>query len=422
MKFSGRILLSAALTLTSITGAFAQVDSLFRNGRGISPVRSAVLVRSLKIDSVLLRVNDSVPLVPASILKCITTASLMNRVSVDDRYETKVYLTGMVSDSTLNGNVVVEGVGDPTVDSRHVKNAAEICSEIADGLRARGIDSIRGRIIVRQELWSGPAQPPTWAAADLAHYYGTGSYGFNFEDNASGDRSVADPAARFISRLTTTLRAKDIKIGGEELDPWWKSLLLTHQSPPMDEVMRSCMVRSDNQYAEALLRTFAVKNGDKGNTEQGARKEMQLWQRKGAPMQGVEIFDGSGLSRRNRVTAVFMESVLRTMSDNPYYASFFPIAGEEGTLKKYLKDTPLKGYIALKTGSMNGIQCYAGYKLDEDYNPTHTIVVMLNDMKSRTEARETLKKVLLELFVPKSHPQTQPASQAQPQPASQSAF
>lgn len=53
----------------------------------------------------------------------------------------------------------------------------------------------------------------------------------------------------------------------------------------------------------------------------------------------------------------------------------------------------------MKTGSMKGIQCYAGYKLDEDYAPTHVIVVMLNEMPNRSAAREAVARMLLDTFV-----------------------
>ena len=74
------------------------------------------------------------------------------------------------------------------------------------------------------------------------------------------------------------------------------------------------------------------------------------------------------------------------------------MAGQEGTLKRFLAGTPLEGMIAMKTGSMNGIQCYAGYKLDEDYAPTHIVVVMMNDMTNRSVARSELEKLLLHVF------------------------
>ena len=88
------------------------------------------------------------------------------------------------------------------------------------------------------------------------------------------------------------------------------------------------------------------------------------------------------------------------MSGNVDYVSFFPLAGQEGTLKSFLKDTELDSYIALKTGSMRGIQCYAGYKLDDDYAPTHVVVIMINNFKcSRSIVRELCEKMLLKTFI-----------------------
>ena len=49
-----------------------------------------------------------------------------------------------------------------------------------------------------------------------------------------------------------------------------------------------------------------------------------------------------------------MTGMLGVMGDNATYASFFPLAGQEGTLKSFLAETPLDSYIAMKTGSMKG--------------------------------------------------------------------
>ena len=47
---------------------------------------------------------------------------------------------------------------------------------------------------------------------------------------------------------------------------------------------------------------------------------------------------------------------------------------------------------------MNGIQCYAGYKVDDNYAPTHTVVVILNNMSDRQAARKAVGDLLLSLF------------------------
>lgn len=159
------------------------------------------------------------------------------------------------------------------------------------------------------------------------------------------------------------------------------------------------MMRSDNLFAESMLRTYGKLEGCNGSTTEATEREIALWTTKNLPLEGVIIVDGSGLSRSNRVTADFMSELLMSMSNNPHYASFFPLAGQEGTLKSFLAETPLDSYVAMKTGSMRGIQCYAGYKLDEDYAPTHVIVIIMNDItKSRDRAKKAAENMLLSIF------------------------
>ncbi len=385
------------LLLLSVLPVRADVIDDFRCSKGLSADNSALLVIDLADNKVIAEMNADKPLVPASIMKCVTTATLLDKMSEDDRFHTKVYTTGLVEDHILKGNIIVEGSGDPSLNSRHIEGNSDICTEIADALAAIGVTAVQGRIVADENLWSGPSVPSSWMSADLPHSYGTGSHALNFEDNASGSRSVSNPAAVFDTRLRAALVRKGIKVNGESLREGERELLVDHLSVPLDEIMRSCMMRSDNQYAEALLREYAVACGGKGNTAEAAEREMKYWKHHKAPMEGVKIVDGSGLSRQNRVTARFMAYVLSERAENPYYASFFPLAGQEGTLRKFLVDTPLEGYVAMKTGSMNGIQCYAGYKLDDDYVPTHIIVVMLNEM-GRATAREAVRRALLEIF------------------------
>lgn len=388
------------LIVGAVSSAFADNADDFLKGKGITGDRSAMLVVSLDGGEELLSVNSRLPLIPASIMKCVTTQSLLNVVNPEYRFSTRVFITGKVKDGVLNGNLLVEGSGDPSLNSRHVADIGDICVEIGDRLLKRGVKEIKGRIIVDESVWDGPSYPPSWASGDLPHAYGTASHGLNFEDNASGSRSVKNPAAVFEGRMRAALKLRGITLSETTVNDECFEQLLDHRSVPIDEIMRSCMMRSDNQYAEALFRTFAVENGRKGSLEEAAGQETRLWKKDKAPMQGVNIVDGSGLSRQNRVTADFMAHVLRQGSSDPYYASFFPLAGQEGTLKRFLSGTPLEGYVALKTGSMNGIQCYAGYKLDDDYVPTHIIVVILNEMGDRASARKVVENILLDLFSP----------------------
>lgn len=397
MKMRMRLILFMLLLAGGLVGR-ADVVEDFRLTKGIDADETSLLVIDLSSGETLAEMNADKPLIPASIMKCVTTATLLSRLDEDAGFHTEVYITGPVRDGVLEGNVIVVGSGDPSLNSRHVEGGKDICREIILALEDRGVVSIKGRIVVDEAIWDGPAIPPSWMSGDLPHAYGTGSHGLNFEDNASGSRSVSNPAAVFDTRLRAALKGKGISIDGESMRESKRELLVDHISVPLDEIMRSCMMRSDNQYAEALLRSYAVASGHKGSTEKAASLEKDYWRMHKAPMSGVNIIDGSGLSRQNRLTARFMAHILSERSENPYYASFFPLAGQEGTLRNFLVDTPLEGYVALKTGSMKGIQCYAGYKLDDDYAPTHIIVVMMNGLGNRASAREGLKKALLALF------------------------
>lgn len=158
------------------------------------------------------------------------------------------------------------------------------------------------------------------------------------------------------------------------------------------------MVRSDNLFAEGILRAIAP-----GDTRKNAiSREKELWSNRGIDSNMSQIFDGSGLARGNRLQPIFIADVLQWMAESPLqatYVSFFPKAGLDGTMRTFLDKSPLKGKIALKTGSMNAVQCYAGYKLGDDDTPTHIIVILVNGFFcKRGELKRSIENLLLETF------------------------
>ena len=389
------------LALVSVA-AYAQtcqsaVDRFVKSS-GVSPKSLSVKIVDLKTGETLGSHNAETPLIPASIMKSVSTASLLEKVGPDFRYHTRVYIDGPLDMGILRGNLIVEGSGDPSVNSDDVPYGSDLVAEVTDIVRSMGIHKIEGRIIVDNSGFAGSARPDSWQQADFKESYGTGFHPFNFQGNANGKRSVENPDAVFVRQLTSALASDDISVDGKELGEGERTQIFDHMSPQLDDIMRSCMMRSDNLFAESILRTYGKQEGGDGSTEDSAKREYEHWSGKDVPMEGVRIVDGSGLSRSNRVTADFMTGVLGKMSDDPTYASFFPLAGQEGTLRKFLAQTPLDSYIAMKTGSMNGIQCYAGYKLDDDYAPTHSVVIIMNDLKNRSVAKKAAEKMLLDIF------------------------
>ena len=366
---------------------------------GVPAGSMAVKIVDLKDGSTMASHNSSLPLVPASILKSVTTATLLEHVGTDWRYHTRVYIDGPTDMGILRGNIIVVGCCDPSLNSNVEPFGTDIITEITENLRYLNINRIEGNILIDESEFYGNPRPASWAAADHKKAYGTGCHALNFNNNSKGDFSVERPHELFLSQLKSSLAAADIPVDGKTFEGGRRIQLLDHVSQPVDEIMRSCMMRSDNLFAESMLRTYGKLSGGDGSVEDSSMRELSFCQEKGYPMSGIVIRDGSGLSRENRVTADFMEAILSGNSGNPDYASFFPFAGQEGTLRKFLADTPLDSYIAMKTGSMTGIQCYAGYRLDDDYVPTHVIVVIMNDIgKSRDRVKKATENMLLNIF------------------------
>ncbi|MDE6853573.1 MAG: hypothetical protein K2J38_00785, partial [Muribaculaceae bacterium] len=61
--------------------------------------------------------------------------------------------------------------------------------------------------------------------------------------------------------------------------------------------------------------------------------------------------------------------------------------------------SPIAESIALKTGSVSSVQCYAGYVLDDARRPTHVVVIMVNGFFCpRREVRRSVEDLLLKNF------------------------
>lgn len=391
-----------ALSVTMLYGA-SPLDR-FLKSKSISAGNTAVLIQDLRTGEVLASHNADRPLLPASIMKTVTIAGLLKEKGADERFHTMVFTDGPIEGNTIEGDLLIIGGGDPTLGATCEPKSADIAEEIIAALHHKGIKTINGDLRVDTSLYVGPACPPSWVAGDLNEAYGTGSHALNFRRNASGSRAVKNPESVFLSYLTSRLQGAGInirggnKIGDTGVTDEGATLLLDHVSDKYSEVMRSCMMRSDNLFAETMLRAFGLARGKEVSTSASADEMLSYWKKAGIPTKDVTLIDGSGLSRSNQVTANFINGILQTMGDNEEYASFMPLAGQEGTLSDFLKGTDLDAYVAMKTGSMKGIQCYAGYKLDEEFAPTHSIVIIMNDIGPRGAVRKAAENLLLSIF------------------------
>ncbi len=157
-------------------------------------------------------------------------------------------------------------------------------------------------------------------------------------------------------------------------------------SKPLGEIVAHINKYSNNVMARQLLLTIGkekLKSEDqegKGSKILG-RQAIQEWLLSvDIPAPELVLDNGSGLSRKTRVSAATMGKLLEHAyfsSYQPEFMASLPMLGIDGTLRKRLKGSIPAGKIRMKTGFLNGVRAMAGYvrsQSDKNY-----VVVMLQN-------------------------------------------
>jgi serine-type D-Ala-D-Ala carboxypeptidase/endopeptidase (penicillin-binding protein 4) len=124
---------------------------------------------------------------PASVVKLITSATALEILGADYRFETKVWYNGTITGHTLYGDVVITGGGDPTLGSSYFNNgepSTAFLTEWATALRKLNIDTITGNIISDPSVYTDQEVPQTWIWEDMGNYYGASAQGISVFDNS----------------------------------------------------------------------------------------------------------------------------------------------------------------------------------------------------------------------------------------------
>ena len=141
-------------------------------------------------------------------------------------------------------------------------------------------------------------------------------------------------------------------------------------SPPLREIATVLMKVSQNLYAETLLKAMGAARGGLGTAEGGRRVVRTTLDAWSVPADAYVMFDGSGLSRYNYVTAETVTTVLAQMYRDPRHRDAFvstlPVAGKDGTLATRMKRTRAEGNAVAKTGSISNVRTLSGFVRSRD--------------------------------------------------------
>lgn len=139
------------------------------------------------------------------------------------------------------------------------------------------------------------------------------------------------------------------------------------ESQPLSVIAAAALKPSQNLYTELILRALgnATSTDPKQTSEEAGIETVKTFLREaGVDARDAILTDGSGLSRRDLVTANATVQLLTYMSRHRYAAAFreaLPVAGVDGTLKNRMKGTPAAGNVRAKTGTLSTVATLSGY-------------------------------------------------------------
>ncbi len=313
--------------------------------------------------------NPDEKFIPASIAKIITALAALETLGPDYRFETLFFLD-------RDHNLYIKGSGDPFLVSEEVRIiAAELK---ASGVKKVASINLDDSIFTRagETSWNGGSLNPYDAAnSGLAVNFNTifierkGDIITSAEEQTPTIPLMVDLGAGIPSgrpeRINITAAAPDLssayvaqlfaaimKQEGIVTGSDWRrksppagiSPLLVHRSSrTLAEVVAPMLRYSNNFIANQLFLCLGAKrSGNPGDWEKGRAFMRDFLAARGINKYGVDLFEGSGLSRKNRVSCRTMIMVLELFKP---YADLFPE----------------KDGILIKSGTMTGVYAYAGY-------------------------------------------------------------
>ncbi|MFP4053966.1 MAG: D-alanyl-D-alanine carboxypeptidase/D-alanyl-D-alanine-endopeptidase [Phycisphaerae bacterium] len=417
----------------------------------------AVDLRSGKL---LLSHNPDKKLLPASNQKLLTSAAAVARLGSDFRFVTAVYRVG---EDLLIAGTGDPLLGDPHLAGQAERSIYADLDAWAAKVKKTLPDGVAGDLLLLQKRRASRFRHPTWPKDQHQRWYCAPVASLNFHNNclditfpkgSDGRPTPAvSPASRYITIRDRTRRGKrqawyallddhagtvtlrgrvaktsshaipvavdhppmllgrvfadrlaraGVKVGGSLRSVGGndafseKAVLIARTATPLTDVLARANGRSLNMAAEAMF----LRAGDLSWAGSAKITTRVLHKSFGVDPNAVEIADGSGMSRSNRVSAAAMVQLLRAIPRHRHgkaVLNSLPRTGQKDTsLHDRLTRRPYAGRAGAKTGTLSGVYCLSGYVLDAEGKPAVAFSVLAN-RASKGPAEQLADRVVVSI-------------------------
>lgn len=326
---------------------------------------------------------------PASTVKLVTAVNALKTFGPTHRFATRV-TTGATA-----RRVVLVGGGDPSLSRAGLRRLARAAATtlVSTGVR-------RVRVDVDDSLFPAPTNAYGWRAS------------YTISDVSPVRALVVDQhrgwdtslhAGRVFARMLER-RGVAVRRVVRSVRPGEATVLAEELGDDVSTQVAYMLRTSDNDVAEGLHRLVALQTGHVPSWQGAAVAQAAGLARLGIPLSAGRLHDGSGLSRRDRLTPAEVTAVLRTAFDpaHPELVSLqqgaMAVAGVSGTLgPDYLRyvTNPTRcaaGLIEAKTGSLRGVIALSGLARGAD-GRLKAFSFLLNRVSSTLATRRAVDRL-----------------------------
>ena len=323
---------------------------------------------------------------PASSTKWVTATNALTVFGPSHRFTTVVRRGGQAD------QVVLVGSGDPAFSSGQL---SALANTTASAMKARGQRSVR--LYVDDYLFPAPTLATGWRSGAVP--YDTTWLRALVVDGSQATDTTMDAAAKFKSRLQAN--GLTVSLRGRGHASTTNPILASSAGRTMNSIIATMMNWSDNEYAEALHRLVAIRTGY-GNTWSAARSA-QTAQLTKQGLKANALYDGSGLSRSDRLTADQLARLVTNAFEPANVKPLvmlrsnagLPISGKTGTLstsyKRFVTASSkcAVGKVHAKTGTLSDAVSLTGFTTGAD-GRLKAFSFVVNGKSSTTTLKQNL--------------------------------